>query len=374
VLAGLLGRGGKRVTVIEKNMGPPAFSRPEVLWPATMEVLSSLASREVLEKEAVLPLQGLAVHHGRRRLLAMTPQVLEEARVRPSSTDPGQTREQLLRLGAFELRRGVEVIAVLKEADRVIGVRARDVASQKETEILAPLTVGDDGAHSLIREACGIEMKTRVFPLDFLCFGFEWPPSLPAATGRAWLNVDGLRSGLFALLALPFPGGRGAGVAAVRPRIFEKGSEPEAAWERFCRTDETIREVVRGRVFPGGFTRVRRPWGHSSRYGAAGAVLLGDAAHPVSPVGGQGANMSVADACALAEILLHAEPDVLGAYERRRRPSNERSLVFTRRAAFVLGLTGWPFFPRILAAALGWVDRRPELLRRFLQFASTAFT
>jgi len=42
--------------------------------------------------------------------------------------------------------------------------------------------------------------------------------------------------------------------------------------------------------------------GHAPRYGAAGAVVMGDAAHPVSPAGGQGANMSIADARALAEL------------------------------------------------------------------------
>jgi len=46
VLAELLGRGGKKVVVLEKSTGPPNFVRPEVLWPATMEVLFSLIPRE----------------------------------------------------------------------------------------------------------------------------------------------------------------------------------------------------------------------------------------------------------------------------------------------------------------------------------------
>jgi 2-polyprenyl-6-methoxyphenol hydroxylase-like FAD-dependent oxidoreductase len=50
--------------------------------------------------------------------------------------------------------------------------------------------------------------------------------------------------------------------------------------------------------------RVRRLWGHAKKYGIAGAMLMGDAAHPVSPAGGQGANMSVADATAMAELLM----------------------------------------------------------------------
>ncbi|MCI0353685.1 MAG: NAD(P)-binding protein, partial [Acidobacteria bacterium] len=34
VLAELLGRGGKRVVVLEKSTAPPSWLRPEVLWPA----------------------------------------------------------------------------------------------------------------------------------------------------------------------------------------------------------------------------------------------------------------------------------------------------------------------------------------------------
>ena len=43
VLAELLGRDGKRVVVLERSTGPPPWNRPEVLWPATIELLLSLA-------------------------------------------------------------------------------------------------------------------------------------------------------------------------------------------------------------------------------------------------------------------------------------------------------------------------------------------
>ncbi len=296
VLAELLGRGGKKVVVLEKSLAPPHWARPELLWPGTMDVLFSLSPRELWEQEAVLPVRGVEFHDGRQTVPFITAEVLRDAHVQPWFTNPNQTREQLLRLGSFELRRGVEVIAILKENGRVVGVRTRDITTQEERELVAPYTVGDDGAQSLVRKACGIDMETRAFPIDFICFGCDWPAAIPSGTARVWFNRERRTSGIVGLFVMPFPNGKGAGLVPVLSRTFDAIPSVEAAWSRFCGVDPTIREVIRDRQFPHDFVRIRRPWGHAPRYGGDGAILIGDAAHPVSPAGGQGANMSVADA------------------------------------------------------------------------------
>ena len=371
VLACLVGRAGKRVVVLERSAGPPDWVRPEILWPATVGVLSSLIPRSELEREALLSLQGITVAVGEQKLLSITPERLREFEVQPRSTDPNRTRELLLRLGSFELRRGVEVTGVLKQGSRIEGVRFREITTGAEGEVLARLTVGDDGAQSVVRRACGIEIRTRMFPLDFLCLGFRWPSSLPPARGRVWLDRR-RGSRIFALLALPLPGERGAGVVLARPEVFDGSREVQGEWRGFAESDAVIQEIAGERAFPEGFVRVRRPWGHAARYGSKGAVLLGDAIHPVSPAGGQGANMSVADAVVLAELLLAGEAP-LDEYERRRRAANERSLLFTRRASMVLGLARWLPINLPVSHLLRWVDRHPSVLRRVLRFASTAF-
>ena len=71
--------------------------------------------------------------------------------------------------------------------------------------------------------------------------------------------------------------------------------------------------------------RVRTGSGQAERYGEPGVLLLGDAAHPVTPAGGQGANLSVNDAACLAQLLLEAHPDVPAEYERLRRPASASS-------------------------------------------------
>src|SRR5262249_21349431 len=161
--------------VLEKSTSPPAWSRPEILWPATTEILFSILPRESWEREAVLPLQGAQVFDGKELLPVVSPAVIAAAGVQPWATDPNRTRELLLGLRSFELRRGVEVMEVLVEKERIAGVRAREVATGKPFEVLAQWTVGDDGGNSIVRSACGIALRTRPFPAEFFCFAFDWP-------------------------------------------------------------------------------------------------------------------------------------------------------------------------------------------------------
>lgn len=371
VLAELLGRAAKRVLVLERNAAPLAWVRPEVLWPTTAQFLFSLQPRAAWESDAMLAMRGVRLHQGSWSASLITPDVLDRSGVQPWFDNPNLTRERLLAAPAFELRRGVEVVAVLREGSRVAGVRAREAASGKESEIAARWTVGDDGVQSLVRQACGVPLATRVFPLDFVCGGLSWPQNFESAVVHIWLNPH--RSDIFAFAAMPFPSGQGVGLALVRPGLFDDLEKARRDWRAFLATDPDLAIVSGTRPFPEGYTRVRRPWGHAPRYGAEGAILLGDAAHPVSPAGGQGANMAVADARVLAELLISGHPNLLEEYERRRRPANERAFSPTRYAAAFWSLPEW-FLPRALfRAGLRYLTRSPERMARLLQGAATAF-
>ncbi|WP_339479718.1 MULTISPECIES: 2-octaprenyl-3-methyl-6-methoxy-1,4-benzoquinol hydroxylase [unclassified Pseudomonas] len=69
---------------------------------------------------------------------------------------------------------------------------------------------------------------------------------------------------------------------------------------------------------------------HAKRYVAEGLALIGDAAHTIHPLAGQGVNLGFLDAAMLAEVLLQAAGrgerlagvKVLSRYERRRMPHN----------------------------------------------------
>jgi 2-polyprenyl-6-methoxyphenol hydroxylase-like FAD-dependent oxidoreductase len=344
-----------------------------VLWPATARLLCTLLPRAKWLEQAILPLAGVRLFDGEQFQWLLSSEILKQIEVEPWSTDPNRTRELLMRERSFELHRGVEVKEVLDENGRIVGVRAQDAAGASEREWLAGVTIGDDGAHSVVRTACGIDFPTRLFPVDFLCFQCSWAEALIANAAHVWPNVKQPRSGVLAVGMLPVAGQKGVGVIPVRPQVFEDLPAATRAWQQLVESESTLAALAGGWKFPDDLQRVRRPWGHAPRYGAAGALLMGDAAHPVSPAGGQGANMSIADARAIAELVLAGERDLLAAYERRRRVANRRSLRFTRAAAFVLGLPEWLLFSRMSASLVTLAPRREGLIAWAIRTASTAF-
>lgn len=372
VLAALLARAGRSVIVLEQNPHGTPLVRPEVLWPATIEVVSSLLTPEEM-RDCVVPVEGLRIFRGEHKIGEIAPETIASSGVQPHSTDPSATRAKLLESGKFEVRRGVEAIGVLKEGARITGLKARETVTQREMDLTAAWVIGDDGAHSLVRGACGIELQTRLFPVEFFCFGFDWPRSLPAGWPHAFLNPHSVRSCLPGAGGLPLPNGKGAGLVLANGKRLAATADATADWQQFLESSPHIAEITAGTVFPRDFVHVKRPWGHAAHYGAEGAVLLGDAIHPVSPAGGQGANMSVQDARVLAEILLSGHRQPVAEYERRRRRANDRSMNITRRAADFFEGRGIAkpaaAFPGLVRTLL----KMPMIQRRVLRFIARAF-
>jgi 2-polyprenyl-6-methoxyphenol hydroxylase-like FAD-dependent oxidoreductase len=372
VLANLLGRRGKRVLVLEKGRTPVPQARPEVLWPATVELLRTLIPIG-LEQRWSLPIRGGVIVYNNEELLRFGPDVFDAAGVQPYST--ANTRELLMQQAACEYQRGVEVTAVLRDGERVVGVRARDIDSSVERDILAEWTVGDDGVHSVIRHGCGLPMDIVPFPLHVLGCGFDWPASLPPNAVRVWLNKERRKTGLIGMPIAPLPEGKGVGLIPIWPEVGQDEQRLQAALRTFAAQDPALEELIGTRAYPAGFTRFQIGYGRKPCFGCAGALLMGDAAHPVTPAGGQGANLSVADALVIAEAALERPQQLLDEYQRRRRAPTERSLSLSRNATRIFSLPR--FMMNIGLAILPWAARRlgnrPERLGRFLRTAAEAF-
>jgi 2-polyprenyl-6-methoxyphenol hydroxylase-like FAD-dependent oxidoreductase len=372
VLANLLSRRGKRVLVLEKGRTPVPQARPEVLWPATAEVLRTLIPVE-LEQRWSLPIRGAAVVYNNEELLRLGPEVFDAAGVQPYST--ANTRELLMQQAACEYQRGVEVTEVLRDGVRVVGVRARDIDSGVERDVLAEWTVGDDGVHSVIRRGCGLPMDIVPFALHLAGFAFDWPASLPANAVRVWLNKERRQTGVLGMPIAALPEGKGVGLIPMWPEVGQDEQRLQAALRSFASQDPALEELIGARAYPAGFARFQIGYGRTPCFGCAGALLMGDAAHPVTPAGGQGANLSVADALVIVDAALERPQQLLDEYQGRRRAPTERSLSLSRTATRVASMPR--FLTNIGLAILPCVARRlgnrPETLGRFLRFAAEAF-
>jgi 2-polyprenyl-6-methoxyphenol hydroxylase-like FAD-dependent oxidoreductase len=250
-----------------------------------------------------------------------------------------------------------------------------DSASGVERDLLADWTVGDDGAHSAVRRGCGLSMNLVRFPLVLLGFSFDWPARLPPNMARIWLNPQRVQTGILGMPTIPLPEGRGAALVPVWPELLQNEVRLRQGLCAFAAGDSLLEELLGGRSYPGGFTHFRIGWGRAPRFGIPGALLIGDAGHPVTPAGGQGANLSVADALVIAEAALERPETLLEEYRRRRYPATMRSLSFSRgafrifslpRPVLNVGLLVLPWLARRLGA-------RPERFAGVLRTVAGAF-
>ena len=367
VLAALLARAGKKVMVLEREARPVlAPNRAEILWPHTLALLNTLLPAAAWEESAMLPLREVRFAKGNEWLAVFDEEVMAAANVQPFVTQPMRVRETLLGLGGFEVRRGVKVTGLMRDGWQTKGVRFEENGDNGRW-VAADWIIGDDGAHSVVRRDCGIGLQTEDFPIEFIGLPVSWPTTLPAGTVHLWLDWEHEPLGLSAAALFPFPRGE-----AMLLFLSRMGQTPD--WAAVRRRDALLAALLPSDDRLLSLPRIRRPFGHAASYGAGNVALLGDAIHPVSPAGGQGANMAVADAAVLADCLLNEPPEgVIAAYEARRRDGNERSLGITRRAAALLHLPEWlpqtPVLKSVISLASRAVHGRAELLR----FISGAF-
>jgi 2-octaprenyl-6-methoxyphenol hydroxylase len=108
---------------------------------------------------------------------------------------------------------------------------------------------------------------------------------------------------------------------------------------------------------------------HAARYTAPRLALIGDAAHGIHPIAGQGLNLGLRDALAIAGLIAEAgdpgAPELLAAYQALRRPANLAMLAATDLLDRLFS-TNNPAIRLARDLGLAGVNRMPRLKRRFM--------
>lgn len=202
------------------------------------------------------------------------------------------------------------------------------VVLQDGRKIDADLVIGADGANSVVRACAGIE--SREWDYEQFAFVTHLRPE------QAHANIARQRflsSGPLGMLPL----------ADGRISVVWSTSETQAEWAMNASDNElggalsVASDHVLGRL------RVAGPRGifplrarHAEDYVKAGIALVGDAAHAVHPLAGQGANLGLQDGLSLAGVINSAlqqgehpgDRPVLRRYERSRKGANATMLHF----------------------------------------------
>jgi len=193
---------------------------------------------------------------------------------------------------------------------------------------IADLVIGADGSRSFVRGAAGID--TRRWPYDQTAFVTHLRPE-NAHRATAWQRF--LRTGPLGIL--PLADGRVSVVWSTTPEMAERAVN--ANDDELGRMLTDASDHVLGKLAVAG-PRGTFPLGaqHARRYVLPGIALIGDAAHSIHPLAGQGANLGLQDAAELADVIVAAmdhglhpgDLPVLRRYERARKGANATMLHF----------------------------------------------
>lgn len=314
----LLSARGQRVQILERRAEAGAHSRAIGIHPPALEAFEALGIASPLLAAGVPITSGLVRGEG-GAVLGELDFSSVSARFPFILSLPQQRTEQILeaeleRLAPGTLQRGAEVKAVQDEGSHVT-VRYEQHGQPHTAQ--ARYVVGADGCRSLTRQLAGIPYPGTTYADKYLMGDF------PDTTVFGQAAVIGLHAG-GVLESFPLPGGfrrwvartdsllTDAVAADLTALVHSRGGHYLPHHECSMLSAFEVRhhlaaQMVRGRL-----------------------ILIGDAAHEVSPIGGQGMNLGWLDAAALAEVLSGgAAESALADFSRRRRRS---ARIATRQA------------------------------------------
>lgn len=359
LLALLLARKGVDVTLLEEHADFARDFRGDTVHPSTMEVLEQIGLAERVlqlkhtearamefemstgEIAASITFKHLKTHYP---YIALIPQVhfleciTEAAKEYPH----------------FRLVMGARVENLIEEDGYIHGVQYR--GQDGWHELRAVLTVGADGRFSRTRQLAGFEPVKSSPPMDVLWFRLPHLEGDPKASGGTLELSQGhllvrLDRGEEWQIGYIIPKGgyqaiKAAGLEQLRAKIgeiqpiFKERMNTIAAWKQISVL--SVESSILKRWY--------RP----------GLLLIGDAAHVMSPVGGVGINYAIQDAVATANILADdlkqgkAPTSALARVQRRRELPTKLIQSFQRLMQ-----------KQILGEVLASQEQQPRLSRPF---------
>jgi 2-polyprenylphenol 6-hydroxylase len=359
-----------RIALLEARR--PAPSAPDAAFDARVSALSRASERilnaigawQLMPQSRLQPYERMRVWH--ESVQPRSPDVLEFDAAYAGEPNLGYIIEnrlvQTAALAAFESAGGKVIAGELSR------LRVHDRHVELETSagtFACRLLVGADGARSSVRESIGLAAETSSYHQTAIVANVR--TELPHER-TAWQRF--LRTGTLAFL--PLADGCSSIVwsaddAAAEPLL---ALSPSAFEQELLRQSDAVLGALKLRTERLSFP-LRKLSAH--RFTAHRCALIGDAAHVVHPLAGQGVNLGLLDAAALCELILAAwrmreDPgaqSVLRRYERWRKSEIEPMALaidgFNRYLAHGVGPLS-----RIAQRGLAWVNRTEEVKRFFI--------
>lgn len=305
----LLRQAGLDVLVLEQRTARSSHSRAIGIHPPALQALAEAGVAEELILRGVSIREGVARSAGREvTRLSFTglpgdfPFVLAVPQIQTEQV----LEDRLAAVAPGAFRRGVQVTGVFDTGPSMLVTTASGEVLQ------AQLVIGADGGKSTVRSSAGVTASLQRYPDTYLMGDFA-DTSEDRTTAVLYLEPDGI------VESFPLPDGVRRWVVRTPSLV----SSPTPAMLGQLIHDRTGVSVdVGSNSMLSAFDVHRRL---ARRFVAGRTVLIGDAAHQVSPIGGQGMNLGWLDATALVPIITASLLDgedvgqALAAFDAGRR-------------------------------------------------------
>lgn len=364
VLSHLLATRGVEVTLLERQSDFSREFRGEALMPSGVDVLHSLKLDGLFERVPHATPTSFELYANRKRVFRLevgpddlqgqSPLIISQPALLEALVEETQRRSSM----TFE--RGASVKELLHEAGRVVGVRVN--TADGERRIRADLVIGCDGRASVVRRQGPLEVDSEDLPMDVVWCKLPAPANwkdevtVRFCIGRGnlficYIAYDGMLQTAWLIAKGSFGELRRRGVDEWASEMADH-VPPDLSDHLREHADQLVNPFLLSTAAD----RVRN-------WSVPGALVLGDAAHTMSPVAGQGINIALRDAVVAAN---HLVPVLRGGESLEAIGAAAREVELERvpevaRVQAMQAVAPKVMLPRTLLA--GMLRQLPKLMR-----------
>ena len=326
-LAFLLASRGIQVSLIERRRDFAREFRGEILLPSGVKALHSIGIHHVLDETPTYVPQDFAFYLNTRKIFQLDIESAWFDGAPPIAISQPAFLESIVGLanetGCLNFLRGASVKSLFHDGERVAGIVCEDESG--EHKLNADLVIGCDGRYSMIRRFLGLQATTISTPMDIVWCKISCPAEFKGVRGYAG-------RGHLLIAYKTWDGNLQLGWVILKGHFKKMKDQGVGRWlqEMQQHVSKDLADHLTVNI-----SNLEKPFllvsdsDRVDQWSRSGGLVIGDAAHTMSPVGGQGINIALRDSIVTANHLVpllkgnisHPKLDVaLTAIEKERLP------------------------------------------------------